>query len=364
MANRVVVPADAASAGVTLDGLAANGGRTPGAAGTSAGGRSSIARNRLERIGEAAPAYDYPDVHADPAELYHQRFGLEREHDPFLFPWLMNLIFEDRWLLAETNPTLAVQAQLRRRLKVDIRDPDPDTANFPNGAYTVPKGRAYIENSPVGFYGGSKSMPSLYQWEFLLRYGLTDNLEFRIFSNGLSAQGKPHPTVGFQPLAFDFKANFWEENSRYFIPAMGLEVYLQTTFGSPAFNGGTQPSMNLLFDQSLPLEIGFEYNFGITGVQNSQDQIVYQFSYQWSFQRQVVKDFDVFVHGFYNAAALPRILSFRENSAQSRIPLVNVVGLGAIRTFTNRFAVFGSFNFGTTPTSPRFIALLGFAVAL
>ena len=103
----------------------------------------------------------------------------------------------------------------------------------------------------------------------MLRYGLTDNLEFRIFSNGLTAraaQGRQPATTGFSPLAFDFKANFWEENTRYHIPAMGIEVYLQTTFGSPAFNAGTQPSMNLLFDQSLPLGIGFEYNLGITGV--------------------------------------------------------------------------------------------------
>ena len=44
-------------------------------------------------------------------------------------------------------------------MKIDIRDPDPDTANFPNGAYTLPKGRLYIENSPVGFYGASKNTP-------------------------------------------------------------------------------------------------------------------------------------------------------------------------------------------------------------
>ena len=40
---------------------------------------------------------------------------------------------------------------MRGRMKIDIRDPDPDTANFPNGAYTLSKGRLYIENSPVGF---------------------------------------------------------------------------------------------------------------------------------------------------------------------------------------------------------------------
>ena len=27
----------------------------------------------------------------------------------FLFPWLVNLIFEDRWLLAEQDPAIAAQ---------------------------------------------------------------------------------------------------------------------------------------------------------------------------------------------------------------------------------------------------------------
>ncbi len=171
-----------------------------------------------------------------------------------------------------------------------------------------PKAGSTSRTPRSGSTARARTRLAIYQWEYLLRYGLTDNLEFRIFSNGLTAQarqGKQAATTGYSPLAFDFKANFWEENTKYHIPAMGIEIYLQTTFGSPAFNGGTQPSMNLLFDQSLPLGIGFEYNFGITGVQNGLGQIKYQFSYQWSFQRQVVKDFDVFVHGFYNAASCP-----------------------------------------------------------
>jgi hypothetical protein len=349
---------------------AAAGPLTSGGTGSQPATGSSILRNRLRGTVEAAgkPEFNYPDIHANPAKLYHDRFGVEEDHDRFLFPSLMNLIFEDRWLLAEPDPAKAVQNQMRRRLKIDIRDPDPDTANFPNGAYTLPKGRLYFENSPVGFFAANRtrSQPAIYQWEFLLRYGLTDNLEFRLFSNGLtvqSARGRQGSTTGFSPLAFDFKANFWEENTRYFIPAMGIEVYLQTTFGSPAFNAGTQPSMNLLFDQSLPFEIGFEYNFGITGVENRLGQINYQFSYQWSFQRQVVKDFDVFFHGFYNAAALPRFLQFKEPTRLLQIPNVTVMGLGAIKTVNDRFAIYGSYNFGVTSASPRTIALLGFALA-
>ena len=59
--------------------------------------------------------YNYPDIHADPAKIYHDRFGIDEEHDRFLFPWLMNLIFEDRWLLSENDPAVAVQNQFKRR---------------------------------------------------------------------------------------------------------------------------------------------------------------------------------------------------------------------------------------------------------
>jgi hypothetical protein len=336
---------------------------------------SSILRNRVMGLSGHAEEqrFNYPDIHTDPARYYHDLWGLDEEHDRFVFPWLMNLIFEDRWLLENSDPDTAVRNQFRRRMRVDIRDPDPDTANFPNGAYTVPKGRLYIENSPGGFYAGSrKGSPGVYQWEYLIRYGLTDNLEFRIFSNGFTAQAKSEArpaTTGVSPLAFDFKANFWEENTRYHIPAMGAEIYLQSTFGSPAFNNGTQPSMNLLFDQSLPLGINFEYNFGIAGIQNALGQTRYQFSFQWSFQRQVVKDFDIFVQGFYNEASLPRVVRFRDVrlfrhlTEEAAIPSVTVVGVGAIWTVNNRLAIYGSYNFGLNPASPRTIALLGFAVA-
>jgi hypothetical protein len=333
------------------------------------GGMNPILRNRLDGGNGEELELSFPDIHSDPGKRYHDRYGVESEYDPFLLPSIVNLIFEDRWLLAEKDPAKALQNQLRRRMKIDIRDPDPDTANFPNGAYTLPKGRLYIENSPLGLYGASQSgnQPRVYQWEYLIRYGLTDNLEFRIFSNGLTAeggQGAQPAITGYSPLAFDFKANFWEENTKYHIPAMGIEVYLQTSlFGSSALNLGTQPSINLLFDQSLPFGVGFEYNFGITGAQNNLGQIAYQFSYQWSFQREVVKDFDVFVHGFYNAAALPRLSQFQDAS-RATIPNVTVVGFGGIWTVNNRLSLFGSYNFGVSFDAPTTIALMGFAVAL
>jgi hypothetical protein len=330
---------------------------------------SSILRNRVIDSG-GEERYDYPDLHIDPRDDYRDRHGVSRpDAERFVIPGLVNLLFEDRWLLADREPRQALENQLRRRLKVNIRDPDPDTANFPNGAYTVPKGRIYIENSPLGLYAISRdgTQPANYQWEYLLRYGLTDNLEFRLFSNGLTYQSaleNQASVFGYSPLAFDFKANFWEENTRYFIPAMGMEVYLQTDFGSGAFNGGTQPSINLLFDQSLPFEVGFEYNFGLNGVRNNDDAISYQFSFQWSLQRELFTDFDVFFHGFYNAASLPRLIRYQNPQVDNSIPAMLVLGGGAIWTLNDRVAVFGSFNLGATDAAPRTIALLGFAVAM
>ena len=137
--------------------LGAAGGSGPGGREDEWCGVSSILRNRLDRAGGAGeePGYTYPDIHAEPARIYRDRYGVfeDEEPDRFLFPWIVNLIFEDRWLLAERDPAVALQNQLRRRLNVDIRDPDPDTANFPNGAYTLQKGRPQNENSPVGFTG-------------------------------------------------------------------------------------------------------------------------------------------------------------------------------------------------------------------
>jgi hypothetical protein len=336
---------------------------------------SSVFRNRLvESVApEEPPEFEYPNLHEPVADYYRNRHGVVmpegEEPQRFVFPGLVNLLFEDRYLLAEADPGEATRNQLRRHLRVDIRDPGPDTANFPNSAYTISKGRLYIENSPVGFYAHSRNglQPRVYQWETLVRYGLTDNVEFRLFTNGLTHQwaggSGQRGVTGYSPLAFDFKVSLWEENTRYWLPAMGLEVYVQTDLGSPAFDGGTQPSLNLLFDQTLPFEINFEYNFGMTGVQNNQDQISYQFSYQFAFQRQVVEDFDVFVQGFYNAAALPRLLRF-QSGQDLAIPQVTVVGGGAIWTVNDRMAVFGSYNFGLTGASPETIGLLGFAIAL
>jgi hypothetical protein len=247
----------------------------------------------------------------------------------------------------------------------NIANPGPDLANFPNSAFTLPKGRAYIEISPFSYYGTALASPAQYNAEFLLRYGVTDSIELRLFGNGLSWSGGADSTWGFSPLAFDTKIQLWTEKPDYFLPAAGFEAYIQTTWlGSQSFNGGTQPSFTFNFDQSLPWKIDFEYNLGATRFQDLVGQNIWEFSFQWAFQREVFnKDFAVFIHGFYNAASLPRIPNTQLPNSVYKAPTQNAVGGGFIWTVNPRLAVYGQVSGGATRFTPSIISLLGLAVS-
>lgn len=146
----------------------------------------------------------------------------------------------------------------------DIRDPGPDTANYPNSPYTLPRGWNYLETSPVNLTAGINGRQAeIYNWNYLLRMGITDRVEFRLFGNGLVAAeaglGK-EATSGFAPLVFDTKIHFWDEHPGHLIPAAGLELYVQTPWGSPAFDQGTLPGATLLFRNTLPWDIEAGWN--------------------------------------------------------------------------------------------------------
>lgn len=235
----------------------------------------------------------------------------------------------------------------------DIGSPGPDTANFPNSPITLPKGRAYVEVSPIFLSGPSRGSAAAYNAEFLLRYGLTDKVELRLFGNGPTAERGRFAANGFSPLAYDLKINFWEQKPDKWIPAVGLEAFILTPTGSKGLNQGTQPSINLLFDHSLPFDVLFEWNVGFVGdpSPNSKNRSGLEPVVQWAFQKTLIEDFDVFFHGYFNGAALPR---FGDGV---------VLGAGAIWTLNDRFAIYGSYNAGVTSDAPTTIFQLGGAIA-
>ncbi|MEN9681626.1 MAG: hypothetical protein RLZZ627_1519 [Pseudomonadota bacterium] len=259
----------------------------------------------------------------------------------------------------------------RWRSSPDISNPGADLANFPNSAFTLPQGRAYIETSPVTWYGGAYLTAPQYNAEYLLRYGLTDNVELRLFGNGASWQGGRLGGAGFSPLAFDTKIHLMEEREDLFLPAAGFEAYIQTELlASSGFSQGTNAGFSLNFDQSLPFDIDAEYNFGSNQVRKFNGDPYWQFNFQWALQKDVLnKDVAVFIHGFYNATSLPRLPTGLAVSLDAPLlldakpPQIAAVGGGALWTINRRVVVWGQASGGVTQYSPSVITNFGFAVA-
>jgi len=257
----------------------------------------------------------------------------------------------------------------------NIKEPGPDMGDFPNSAFTLPKGRAYIEFSPVTLFNADRQNPQGYVAPYLLRYGVTDNVEFRIFGNGITSLGGSAPTTGFSPLNLDLKVHLWNDRKEWFIPASSLEVFLLTTWGSQQFNGGWQPSINMNFDLPMTKKLNLEWTFGYGGVQqainiNTHEIFIprfnflvpgihrsfnlnfNQFSAQWAIEYEVTDQLEIFVHGFHNGAIL------------LNLGAGEMIGVGAFWKFNSRLIAFGSVNTGLTPNLPSIAAQLGFAVAL
>ena len=238
-------------------------------------------------------------------------------------------------------------------------------ANFPNSAFTIPRGAFQVEFAPLALSGPSDDTGPTYSTQFLLRYGLTDHLELRLFGLGFTAILRgPQRTTGFSPIAFDLKANLWDESENHLIPAVGLEAYIQTIYGSPVFRSGTQPALSLLFDHTLPKGFNFEWNVGFNGAQaqvrdnndingpintvhNQPETEALEFNLQWALQRRFFDRLDLFTHGYLNSSAIPNLGDGV------------VVGGGAVWMATRKVTFFGSYNAGLNKNAPTTSAILG-----
>jgi hypothetical protein len=243
---------------------------------------------------------------------------------------------------------LFAPALVQAQLEPSIKSAGADLANFPNSAFTLPQGQAYVEVSPVNYSGSNASSPSQYSAGYLLRYGLFDDLELRLMSSGITVIDDAQKTSGMAAQTFDFKWHLVDANEESNLPAVGLEFALQTNLASRAFQGGTNPSLSLNFDQRLPYEIDFEYNLGFVSQQTELGQSQYQLALSWAFQREIISDVAVFVNGYTNTA----------NGLTT-----SAIGGGAQWVPIERLALFANVSGGVTKTTPSIYSLIGFAIA-
>lgn len=269
--------------------------------------------------------------------------------------------------------------------QLDIRTPGSDLANFPNSAFTLPQGGFYLEMTPLSYSARSKTLAPQYNAEYLLRYGLLDWLELRLYSQGFSVQGNPQPSTGFSPITFDTKIHLWNEIEAYHLPAAGLEVLLQTNMlGSAAFQSGLEPSFSFNFDQVLPWwDLQVEYNLGAARFEDPQDisQSIWDLSFSWAVQKELVTDLSIFLNGYYNAANLPRLgrvsdawvtvcptattcqpeQMVRQSTTLGGSNTQQALGAGGIWTPNDNLSLFANLAAGLTAPTPAFIGFLGFA---
>lgn len=256
------------------------------------------------------------------------------------------------------------------RQEPDISNPGADLANFPNSAFTLPEGRSYIEFSPASWYGAAPKTAPQYNTQFLLRYGLTDDFELRIFGNGVTWKGGKKENDGFSPIAFDTKIHLLDENLDLGLPALGFEAYVQTDLlATQGFQQSTTGGFSFNFDQSLPYEIDAEYNFGSAEIVKQSGEKTWQFNFQWALQHDILDgDAAVFMHGFYNDMTLPRLPRQRVDTVdllhrRSSNHEIAAVGGGALWTINTRWVVWAQASGGVTRSSPSVITDIGFAVA-
>ena len=229
-----------------------------------------------------------------------------------------------------------------------ISNPGPDLANFPNSAFTLTNGRAYVELTPDVINTPSPGMSGTYNAGYLLRYGLIDDLELRLASDGYTEVRGADGTRGMSSQAFGIKWHVANEDPSRYLPAFGIEVALETNWASPALRQGWNPGLSLNFDHELPFGIALEYNAGFIRQLSDSGAAQLPAQFAWALQRELFGPVDIFVNGY-------GILG-------DGLPM-SAVGAGLLWAPLERLALFTNCAAGLTAATPATYVLVGLAVA-
>jgi len=231
-----------------------------------------------------------------------------------------------------------------------IRQPGPDTADLPDSPYAVPPGVVYAETSFTYFRIRTPAAHD-YTTATLIRIGLVENWELRLSSPGLIVRdGLPDSTTGFGPVTIGAKWHWWDEIQEQGIPGAGLIFQVTTRTGSDAFRPEiAEPASFLTFSHSLPWEMEFEWNLGLSLTKEESERTQLQGWLLWAVSKELTPNLNLFVHGYI---LTPGFITDTEI----------VLGPGFIWFISERMALDASSVFGVTDDSPT-IARVGWSLA-
>jgi hypothetical protein len=237
------------------------------------------------------------------------------------------------------------------RAQPNLREPGPDTPDFPDSAFAVPLGVTYLETSLTQEKAKDIDRTRTLSTATLLRYGIAPNWELRLSSDGWlrerSANGR---RSGVGDLAVGFKRHFSAEKRGR--PAMGLIAQVKLPTGASAFsNGKTEAFASLNFDKTLPGDVELEWNIGMSWLAEDGGGHFIQGNLLWVLGKKLNDRWGVFVDGFADVPSAPGERS------------VAVVGPGVSYFVNDRMAIDVSVHCGLTKESPHRIVRLGLQFA-
>ncbi len=252
---------------------------------------------------------------------------------------------------------------VQQKVWPDIKSPGIELGDFPNSAFTLPARTMQLELAPLSVVGEDEFNRPEYFTQFMLRFGLTDDVEFRILGNGPTWLYTEPQNSGFSPIALDLKVHLWDDRREVWLPASSLEVMLSTEWGSSFLSSGYQPTIKMNFDLpiteklNLQTTLGYGEAAGSIAVRNQSNQLttlvdeINQVIFQWSFEKDVSDDLQVFITG-------QTLESVPGQTAGTSL------ATGGYLRRSDRLMFFGLLDWGLTSDAPKIGAQAGFGYAI
>lgn len=183
-------------------------------------------------------------------------------------------------------------------VRPNVRDPGTDFSDFPNSAEVVPIGEFYLS---MGWNYATAHAPQFTDnfVPFACRLGIVEDLELRITGDGVTQEdGFDYNQTGFSPLSFGFKWHLLDQQEERYLPALALEVDVDTRLASDCFDPGQGvPAGSFNFDQPLPGNWSLGWNTGVTWEVGDDGGQFAQWNLPWSLVYAFNDDFEIYRHG-------------------------------------------------------------------
>jgi hypothetical protein len=248
--------------------------------------------------------------------------------------------------------SLTIRGQNGELARPNVRDPGTDFSDFPNSAEVVPVGEFYMS---MGWNYVASRAPQVTDnfVPFAFRFGIVEDVELRITGDGVTQEDGPdYNQTGFSPLSLGFKWHLLDQQEERYLPALGLEVDVDTRLASAFFDPGhAVPVISFNFDQPLPGNWSLGWNTGVTWqVDDDGDQFA-QWNLPWSVVYSFNDDFELYWQGLLN---LP---------ASSAVQQELLTGIGFNAYLSDQWEFWGNYNWGLTQQSDFRCVLVGLTFA-